>query len=252
MKKRLFDNSWLSIREQILAYIHKQMIHSKKDAPIILPPDIELAKQFKCSLSPVKKAMNDLKLKGIVQRKQGCRTVAIRSTVTVSETPSLTGLSDKAKTLGAEVKNNVMYWGIAEQVPKPNDITFKFDHDKKVYRLKRLRFFDSQPRVIQDTYFCDFANVFPSNVITYHNFSEASLFAFYKSYGYHIVNRITMLQAVNLDINAASLLNVDETEPVLQSRQVTYARHDDSDDEFVLEYMIAVYTKWKYLVNRRE
>jgi len=38
-------------------------------------------------------------------------------------TPSLTGLSDKAKTLGAEVKNNVMYWGIAEQVPKPNEIT---------------------------------------------------------------------------------------------------------------------------------
>ena len=252
MKKRLFDNSWLSIREQILAYIHKQMIHSNKDAPIILPPDIELAKQFKCSLAPIKKAMNDLKLKGIVQRKQGCRTVAIRSTVTVSETPSLTGLSDKAKTLGAEVKNNVMYWGIAEQVPKPNDITFNFDPDKKAYRLKRLRFFDSQPRVIQDTYFCDFANVFPSNVITYHNFSEASLFAFYKSYGYRIVNRITMLQAVNLDINAASLLNVDEKEPVLQSRQVTYARHDDSDDEFVLEYMIAVYTKWKYLVNRRE
>jgi len=252
MKKKIPDNSWISIREKIMAYIHKEMKQSETDQKVILPTDKELTELFNCSLSPVKKALEDLKVKGVVQRKQGTRTVAVSSSGSISENTTLTGLSEKARIFGSVVKNNVMYWGLAETVPESNDLKFHFLQDKNIYRLKRLRFIDSEPRVIQDTFFCDFADVFSSNVITYHNFSESSLFAFYRAHRYNIVNRTTMIQAVNLDKHSASLLNVSTSEPVLQSNQITYATHDNCADEFVLEYMTSFYTKWKYVFNRSE
>jgi len=252
MKKRIPNNNWISIREQILSYIYKQMSLSETGNPIVLPSDKEFTKQFNCSLSPVKKALEDLKLKGIVKRKQGRRTITVQPTESISEVPDLTGLSEKARFMGTEVKNNVMYWGAAESIPECEDLKYQFEPDKMIYRLKRLRFLNSEPRVIQDTYFCDFADAFPSNVIAYHNFANSSLFDFYRTYKYYIVNRITIVQAVNLDENSANLLNVSINEPVLKSNQVTYAKYDDSNDEFVLEYMESFYTKWKYIITGRK
>ena len=190
-----------------------------------LPTTPELCRIYGVSNTTVKRAMDDLELKGIIARRRGSG-VYVKETTSLtsaakgtgsSTSGQMTGLSSECASKGQTVSSEVHEFSVT-RAPKDVAERLGLEPDEFVYHICRVRSVDGVPCVVEYTWM-------PLDLIP--GLREATL---HKSiYGYieeelglKIGSAHRAVKAVMPNSDEQSWLNVDERSPLLEIRQVAY------------------------------
>lgn len=180
----------------------------------MLPSERELASKYCLSRTTVRLAMSELEELGLVTRKHGKGTFV--SSVS-RETTDLTGaysFTEQMRSLG--------------RVPSTRNLDFEVREASKVYRMRRLRFADDVPLMIERTY----VPVSLCEGLTLARMEGQSLYDIMEK-DYHITIRCAQetFGARLVRPDEAKLLGIEEGSPVFRMVRTTY-----SSKNTVVEY----------------
>ena len=235
------------------------LLEKKMEVILYLEKDEEYSKKYSCSLTPIKRAMGELQQKSYIDRGAGrlSRILPIKTMTYFNRyIDDGSSLSEHAIKDTVKITNIILEFHL-DDVKNVSNIPSEFREivlrmkEFPFYKLKRLRLFNGEPKVIQSAWFNDFANIFPQNLLEYLDFNEKSLLQYYKENNYEIDKRDVMLTAVHPDRDEALKLNIPDNTPLLKSYQLTYAKHPKIGEQIIpLEYLESIYKDWKYKFQR--
>lgn len=201
-----------------------------------LPTTEELCDLYQVSKITVKKAMDELELRGLVARRRGSGTF-VKGVVPLGKSAP-TGWSMSSQMTG--FKNEILGAG---HVPSTKVVEFSVEHpneaeaealgldsDEFVYRICRVRLSDGVPQVIEHTWM-------PINVIPNLRMShlEDSIYNYIEQdLGLKIASAHRTAEAVGVSEEEAPLLQVEPGTPCLEVEQVGFL-----DDGVPFEYSVS-------------
>lgn len=222
-----------SIRKKIARGVYKP------DEPI--PTELELQKEYDVSRETVRKAINDLVLAGLVEKRRGKGTFVSRPKIThrIGRVYSST-----EEVIARGMEPGTEFIGIERMVP-PDFISKEMglEPGEEVIRAKRLRLADDEPVAILVSYLParlvpDLPEVRFVNNSLYHTLEER--------YGLVLSDCDEIIEAGLVDAADAKLLNIATSRPVLVVNRWTHL-----DDGRVIEKLVAFYRsdRFKYRVR---
>lgn len=199
------------------------------DHNLKMPPEMELIDLYGVSRITVRKAIQTLVDEGVLYRKRGKGTFLIQNQVE-SWTGKLMGFSENMESQGLKTSSKVLAFG--KVLSPSNEIKTEMNLEQG-WQLKRLRFAEGRPIAIEES-------VFPLEIggelekqdletlLTY-SFVENNM-RILLSNGRQIIN------AVKANAEQAALLSINENDPLLYVKRVSY-----SFDHYPVEHLEAVY-----------
>lgn len=140
---------------QISEIIRKRIMNKEYSADEPIPNEISLAEEFGCSRMTIKKALDELVMRGLLYRKRGHGTFIVKSAVdndlinvTVDESVGLTNL---LKLQGKKVTSKILKFEVKFPAKEVAD-QLSIDSKTPVYEIMRLRYVEGEPYVIEHTY----------------------------------------------------------------------------------------------------
>ncbi len=203
---------------QLYVILKKKIENSEWPVGSQIPTEEELCKTFNVSRATVRTAVLELVRQGYLKRQQGKGTFIFRSMVSEGLT-MLTNFRELFFEEGLDFDTNVL----ARTVMMPvDDLDSKLDiaKDKHVIYIKRLRFIDSEPVLLQESY------------IPYHicpllleeDLRQQSVFdLFEKKYGIKITRVKNYVEITYLNADESSFIGLPEASPVILLNQYFYS-----------------------------
>jgi GntR family transcriptional regulator len=206
----LYEQAANALREDM----RKGVFHSGNR----LPTESDLAEKYGISRITIRHAIDKLVKEGLVERKQGKGTFVTqplmhkdfkRSGVSFTELCAANGKKASAKTIltAIEVPENqhVIKW-------------LNLNQGEEILRIKRLRYADGVPCVIEDNYFPkEFSYLMSVNL------NDISLYQYLREERHiDIVTGEMILKIVRADTGIAKLLQVTRNTPLLETWGVVY------------------------------
>lgn len=111
---------------------------------VLLPGEVELARQYGCSRVTVRKALEQLALDGLIGRKQGRGTIVLDTRAAEPVRAEVAGLVENLLALGLRTQVQVLHFAF-ETPPKRIRDTLGIDADKQALHTIRLRNYKDQP-----------------------------------------------------------------------------------------------------------
>lgn len=201
-----------------------------------LPTTEELCDQYQVSKITVKKAMDELELRGLVARRRGSGTF-VKGVVPIGEdapagwsvSSQMTGFKNEMLGTGHVPSTRVVDFSV-EHPDAPVAEALGLDTDEFVYRVCRVRLSDGVPQVIEHTWM-------PLGVIPNLRMShlEDSIYNYIEhDLRIKIASAHRTVEAVGVSEEEAPLLEVEPGTPCLQVEQVGFL-----DDGMPFEYSIS-------------
>ncbi|MDP0506487.1 MAG: GntR family transcriptional regulator [Fusobacterium sp. JB019] len=202
----------------------------------IIPSENELSKKYKISRMTVKKALDNLEIKGIVERKKGIGTF-VKFEEKKIELPlnKINGFSEKVISMGLTPENEVLKFEEKHpeyKISKALDIQGK----EKVWYMERLRKVEGVAAVFEKSYIRK--KILP-------NLKKKDLYKSKFNYielkGLEIEKSEREIIAKIPEDDIANILELKRNEPVLVAESVTYLKNGE-----ILEYSEIFYNQRKY------
>jgi DNA-binding GntR family transcriptional regulator len=203
---------------QLYEILKKKIEKSEWTVGSQIPTEEDLCKTFNVSRATVRTAVLELVRQGYLKRQQGKGTFISRSMVSEGLT-MLTNFRELLFEEGLDFATNVL----ARTVMMPvDDLDSKLDipKDKHVIYIKRLRFIESEPVLLQESY------------IPYHicpllleeDLSQQSLFdLFEKKYGIKITRVRNYVEIAYLNADESRFIGLPEGSPVILLNQYFFS-----------------------------
>lgn len=211
-----------------------------------IPSEMELCKIYKASRLTVRKALEELKREGIIERTRG-RGTFISGSKEEEQLTVLKGFTDEAKSKGYRVKSKVLENKLIE-VPVEARNVFKLEAKTLVVLLKRLRYINDEPVAIEWSYLNPSVNVKILNILK-EDMSQKSLYEFLRKEVRLTLSRaVETLEIVNLTEEDARLLGTSPKSCAVLRKRYTYT----SENECV-EYVLSLYRgdKFKFKIEMK-
>lgn len=201
-----------------------------------IPSERQLCETYNVSRTTVRKTITDLIHSNILVTVVGKGTFVSHNALK-QELKPFQGFSEDLKSARIKTFSKVL---IAKQTLTSSAVSqeLNLESHERVIRIKRLRFVNDLPLVIQDVYLPEFR--FP-NLLKY-DFAQESLFSVLRQqYSIELRRGLTRIKAGLASKEEATLLGVTKNFPVLRTFQVTL---DQSDQP--IEYCISVFHGGRY------
>ncbi len=226
---------WVNVRAAILRQV--QALPPGE----ALPTYDALAASFRCSIAPVKRAMEDLARQGWVSLHRGrpARVLWVGS------------FSRSAERRGAKVESRVFLadFRVLEGAEREIRDELGLAADEKCLVCGRVRLLDGQPIAMQQTWINPRVFAQPGRFFVDHDLASASLRDVYARLGVRPLRVSATLSAASADQREREILSLPEAAPVLRAHQTSLVEVDGK--LLTLEVMDASYTQAvRYAVDR--
>lgn len=202
----------------------------------IIPSENELSKTYSVSRMTAKKAIDNLTIKGFLERVKGKGTFVVGKEKKI-ELPlnRLRGFTQKVKEIGLIPKNIVL---VLEKRKADKKIAklLKITENEEVWYMKRIRQIDDTPAVFEQSYIA--VSLLPK--LTKDELLN-SKFEYVKNQGLEISDSDREISAEIPNDYVAAALHLKRNEPILLAECITYLK-----DGRVLEYSKIFYNQKKY------
>ncbi|ACR80667.1 MULTISPECIES: GntR family transcriptional regulator [Kosmotoga] len=229
---------YLKLRENI-----ENGIYKRGDQ---LPTEKEICEMFNVSRTTVRRALEELKREGIIERIKGKGTF-ITLDKKEEQLSNLTGFSEEAKLMGMKAHSKVITNKLT-RIPLEAKEVFDMPGEGMVVLLKRIRFLDNEPYAIEWAYLNPNADIRVLNILE-HNMEKESLYGILKDeFGISLSHAEEIMELIKIDGENARYLNQDDGECAILRRRYTY-----TSDGKCIEYVLSIYRgdKYKFKVVRR-
>lgn len=185
-----------------------------------IPSEAELCEAFDVSRTVVRQALNELVHEGMLYRRRGKGTFVAEPKIRESLIQHLTGFYEDMVALGLKPSTRVLEQKVIPAPPKIAD-ALGLKEGEPVVMIDRLRFVDGEPIVLVVTYIPE--KLCPE--LVNEDLSTQSLYAILeKKYGLELVSGHRTLEAVVATEEEAELLEMEEGDPIVLLRSISYLR----------------------------
>lgn len=229
---------YLKLRENI-----ENGIYKRGDQ---LPTEKEICEMFNVSRTTVRRALEELKREGIIERIKGKGTF-ITLDKKEEQLSNLTGFSEEAKLMGMETHSKVITNKLT-RIPLEAKEVFDMPDEGMVVLLKRIRFLDNEPYAVEWAYLNPNADIRVLNILE-RNMEKESLYGILKDeFEISLSYAEEIMELIKIDGENARYLNQDDGECAILRRRYTYTA-----DGKCIEYVLSIYRgdKYKFKVVRR-
>lgn len=192
-----------------------------------LPSELELMKDFNVSRITIRGAISELVADGLLIRSQGKGTF-VAPQKKLQSANDIKGLTDSCRQAGKVLKSQVL--SVDYAYPTHADSEFlNIDESQQVLEIKRLRFIDGHPSILETLYFLrkyDFL---------FHENLEGSVFSILKSHSITVHNSRRTLEISNSSPYEADLLEIKRNSPLLLFKD--YQSDSDGNPLFVCKQL---------------
>ena len=213
----LSKNDVIPLYKQLQEEIRKQIQSGERKPREKIPSEIDLAKQYQVSVITARKAVSELALEGLVEKKQGKGTFVaaqkyqrnLQQVISFSEACRLNGAVAGSRLLECKLINANQK--ILSELERPEE--------EQVLFISRLRYINGEPMAVE-------TNLFP---ITYsflinENLNEKSLFEVLKKRsGTEVAISRRTLEICRATQQEAQQLKVVKGSPLLLIRSIAYS-----------------------------
>lgn len=183
----------------------------------LLPNEIELAKSLNISRNTLRQAINKLVFEGLLCRKKGCGTWAVKKTVT-SGVKNWMSFSQEMQQLGIKVKNYELH--ISTAIPSKKVLTFfgiESSPKQHCLQLERVRGDEEAPFVVFISWFNPAIQIDSDD-----NFSIPLYELLENKYGVIVNTSIEEISARLAGKEICSKLRISENDPILIRKRFVY------------------------------
>jgi DNA-binding GntR family transcriptional regulator len=183
-----------------------------------IPTEEDLCKMFNVSRATVRTAVLELVRQGYLKRQQGKGTFIFRNVISEGLT-MLTSLREIFFEEDLHFSTNVLARTVMMPVDDM-DIKLNIEKDKHVIYIKRMRFIENEPALLQETYI----PYHISPLLLEDDIENNSLFdLFEKKYGIKITKVKNYIEIARLSEDEARLLSLTEGAPAVLLTQYFYS-----------------------------
>ncbi len=185
-----------------------------------IPSEAELCEAFDVSRTVVRQALNELVHEGLLYRRKGKGTFVAEPKIRESLVQHLTGFYEDMVALGLKPSTKVLEQKV---IPAPSKIAeaLGLEEGEPVIMIDRLRFVDDEPILLVITYVPE--KLCPE--LLNEDLSTQSLYAILeKKYGLELVYGHRTLEAVAATKEEANLLEIEEGDPIILLRSISYLK----------------------------
>jgi len=185
-----------------------------------IPSEAELCEVFDVSRTVVRQALNELVHEGLLYRRRGKGTFVVEPKIRESLVQHLTGFYEDMVALGLKPSTKVLEQKV---IPAPPKIAagLGLKEDDLVIMVDRLRFVDGEPIVLVITYVP--YRLCPGLIDE--DLSTQSLYAILeKKHGLELAYGHRTLEAVAATKEEAKLLEIEEGDPIILLRSISYLK----------------------------
>lgn len=235
LKVSLLEDSYKPKYIQLIDIIRGDILSGKLKGGDMLPSENELKKKYNVSSTTVRKCTDVLRNNGLITREQGVGTF-------VSERPversleKILSFTKNMEQVGLKPSTKVLEKKVIRARGKYVE-KLRVEKDKNIFRLKRLRFGDGTPMLLETRYIN--LNFCPE--IDRTDLSGSLYDIYEKHYGIKLHNAKQHLKIVFLKANEAALLGCKENAPSFLVTGITY-----SDNKEAIEYEESLYRGDEY------
>jgi len=211
-----------------------------------LPTEKELCQNYGISRLTVRRAMDELRREGFIERLKGKGTF-VTGSKREEQLAILTGFTDEARKRGSETRSVVLENKLV-RVPADAVELFDIPADAMVVLLKRVRFLEGEPYAIEEAYLNVGADIRFLN-ITQRDMEKESLYGILrKEFNINISYAEEEMELTRLKKEEARFLRQDQDECAIMRKRFTYTKSD-----VCIEYVISLYRadKSKFRIVRR-
>ncbi|KWX83742.1 hypothetical protein AMQ83_30640 [Paenibacillus riograndensis] len=185
-----------------------------------LLPEVELAQKYEVSVITVRRATNELRNEGLLEKRQGKGTFVAMAKYP-KDLNQILSFTEASKLIGAVPSANVL---TSELMIPGNDILEQLElppGSQTVY-ISRLRLLDNNPMVIENNYFS-----IQYSFLLEENLNDHSLFRILKEKtGIQISKSKRTIEICRATMQEASYLQVSKNSPLLLVHGVVYGNND--------------------------
>ena len=240
-----------TLYERILLVLVEQIRSGQLPVGAKLPTEAELTEQYGVSRTTARRALDELRRRGLVERQAGRGTFVTNPRLQPDEA-FLTSFTDEIERLGHRPGVQVLSDGtVVPDSPVPERL--RLPAGTAVRRLRRLRTADGQPIFVCDSDLN--TSAFPALVVV--DPAAASLYrAMEGAIGRHVCRAEQWVSAAAASTTVAGLLGLREGTPVLVVERVTYVpaalplRADEPVEHVVAHFHPARYRSYAELTPR--
>jgi len=211
-----------------------------------LPTEKELCQQYSISRLTVRRAMDELRREGFIERLKGKGTF-VTGSKREEQLAILTGFTDEARKRGSETRSVVLENKLV-RVPADAVELFDIPADAMVVLLKRVRFLEGEPYAIEEAYLNVGADIRFLN-ITQRDMEKESLYGILrKEFNINISYAEEEMELTRLKKEEARFLRQEQDDCAIMRKRFTYTKSD-----ICIEYVISLYRadKSKFRIVRR-
>ncbi|PZC52073.1 MULTISPECIES: GntR family transcriptional regulator [unclassified Mesotoga] len=211
-----------------------------------LPTEKELCQQYSISRLTVRRAMDELRREGFIERLKGKGTF-VTGSKREEQLAILTGFTDEARKRGSETRSVVLENKLT-RVPADAVELFDIPADAMVVLLKRVRFLEGEPYAIEEAYLNVGADIRFLN-ITQRDMEKESLYGILrKEFNINISYAEEEMELTRLKKEEARFLRQEQDDCAIMRKRFTYTKSD-----ICIEYVISLYRadKSKFRIVRR-
>jgi len=217
---------------QLEGFLREQIQHGTWKPGEKIPSEAELCAAFDVSRTVVRQALNELVQEGVLYRRKGKGTFVSEPKIRESLVQHLTGFYEDTVALGLKPSTKVLEQKVIPAAPKIAD-ALGLEEGDPVIMIDRLRFVDGEPILLVITYVP--YRLCPE--LVNEDVSTQSLYAILeKKYGLELIYGRRTLEAVAATKEEAELLQIEEGDPIVLLRSISYLK-----DGGPIEYFKAIH-----------
>lgn len=246
-RKVIDKNSPVPLHYQLEHFL-RTGIESGRFAPNeTLPTEQELQDFFDLSRTPIRQAIGKLVSEGLVERRRSLGTVVIPHPFQ-ERLSSLTSFTEEAMHAGTVPTSRLIEFSILPVEVDPV-LQSHVATGTEIYRIRRVRSIDGQPRGIIISHFpvMIVPNLKP-DVFHEQGPQQSSYYILETLYNIKLTRAEDNIQAVTLDVESAHHLQLPPNSPVLHRDRLTY----DSEGRVVAHEVGLYHVRYKLEWNGRE
>ena len=197
----------------------------------LIPGEVELAEAYGVSRPTVRQALQTLVSEGLLERRRRRGTIVRSPKIDQSFALALRSFDDEMIANERVPRTQVL---LLKRSPADDEVAqaLSLEPGDAVFKLVRLRYADETPNVLNESYISAWA----APELDECDFSQRSLYAVLSECGHAVVSARRRLEVIKADETSATLLDVDEGDPLFLFHTVGF----DGEGRAV-EYSIASY-----------
>lgn len=232
-------NSHVPVYWQIKESILKEITSGNLKPGDKILSEPQLKEKYGVSRLTARSAVTELVNEGYLVRKQGYGTYIQKPRIENSQ-ENFKGFKSDMEDKGFTVSSKVLD---SKEISAPEFIqsSMSLNETDRVFKIKRLRFANSEPIVIHESYIP--ANLCPD--LLKNDFSSDSLYSVFASkYNKAILSATEHLEAIAADKEISAYLGIKEGDPILYIQRISFIQED-----IPFEYSCSWYRGDRYIFD---